>query len=481
MGSDDQQLHVFFFPMMAHGHMIPLIDIARQFAVRGAKSTIITTPVNARNISDSIDRDKQSGLDISIEITPFPAAQVGLPDGCENANSLLSHDMAMKFGEAVRMLRVPFEKLLEEQKPDCVVSDVFLPWTADVAQKYGIPRICFHGTCYFSLCVTENIARNGLLDKATSDSEIFVVPDLPDQIQVSRSKFQVPASSGKTDLLEAEEKSFGFIINSFYELEPAYAEYYRKYRGRSWNIGPVSLYNRNAIDKAQRGKKGSSNDHQCINWLDSKEPNSVLYVSFGSVSRIETTQLHEIALGLEASEIPFVWVIRKPQNVEIDQCFPEGLEERMKGKGLIIREWAPQVLILDHPAVGGFMTHCGWNSTLEGICAGLPLITWPMFAEQFINEKLLTQVLKIGVSVGNQVYNSWREPKDMAVTKEMVQSAATKLMGNVEEAEDRRRRARELGQMAKRAVEKGGSSYNGLSALIEELREHSKQSFQRKQ
>ncbi|KAF9619260.1 hypothetical protein IFM89_005814 [Coptis chinensis] len=97
-------------------------------------------------------------------------------------------------------------------------------------------------------------------------------------------------------------------------------------------------------------------------------------------------------MGLEASEVPFIWVVRTAKKVEKNHFLPEGFEERMKGKGLIITNWAPQVLILDHPAVGGFMTHCGWNSTIEGISTSLPMITWPMFAEQFNNEKFVTSV-----------------------------------------------------------------------------------------
>lgn len=109
-------------------------------------------------------------------------------------------------------------------------------------------------------------------------------------------------------------------------------------------------------------------------------------------------------MGLQALEQNFIWIVRKNKNSggeeENEDWLPLGFEKRMEGKGLIIRGWAPQVLILDHEAVGGFVTHCGWNSTLEGVVAGAPLVTWPHFADQFYNEKLVTQVLKIGVAVG---------------------------------------------------------------------------------
>ncbi|XP_042957819.1 UDP-glucose flavonoid 3-O-glucosyltransferase 7-like [Carya illinoinensis] len=113
----------------------------------------------------------------------------------------------------------------------------------------------------------------------------------------------------------------------------------------------------------------------------------------------------EIAMGLEASGQQFIWVVKKDKNEKEDEDWlPMGFEKRMEGKGLIIRGLAPQVLILDHEAVGGFVTHCGWNSTLEGVTAGLPMVTWPLFSEQFVNEKLVTEVLKIGVPVGAQQY-----------------------------------------------------------------------------
>ncbi|KAL5707419.1 hypothetical protein ACHQM5_018322 [Ranunculus cassubicifolius] len=178
-------------------------------------------------------------------------------------------------------------------------------------------------------------------------------------------------------------------------------------------------------------------------------------------------------MGLEASQLSFIWVVRAPGNKAKEELLPQGFEERMEGKGLVIRDWAPQVLILDHLSVGGFLTHCGWKSTLEGICAGVPFITWPVFAEQFLIEKHITQVMKMGISAGNEVWSEWIEPKDVSVTKEKVEEVVNRLMGDTEEAYDIRMRAKELGVMAKRAAEEGGSSYNDLSPVINALRENS--------
>ena len=206
-----------------------------------------------------------------------------------------------------------------------------------------------------------------------------------------------------------------------------------------------------------------------MKWLATKKPNSVVFICFGSTSKFSDSQLMEIAMGLEASRQQFIWVVRKGKNEKAEEDWlPKEFEKRMEGKGLIIRGWAPQILILDHEVVGGFVTHCGWNSTLEGVTAGVPMVTWPVAAEQFYNEKLVTQVLKIGVSVGAQ---QWIRMVGDGIKREAIQKAVRQIMVG-KEAEEMRGKARVLGEMARRAVEEGGSSYSDLNALIEELKSH---------
>ncbi|MCL7030529.1 hypothetical protein MKW94_021055 [Papaver nudicaule] len=464
---------------MAYGHMIPTIDVARLFAARGVKATIIVTPRNASTSSKIIDRDRLSGLDIDIRTIPFPATEAGLPPGIENLDDITSPELIPKFGKAVDMLQLPFENLVQELRPNVIVGDMFIPWVTETAGKFGVPRIVFHGTCLFSLCLSESLrsCRPGITDKST-----FLVPGLPDKIKMTMSELpeEAPATTGFAKLLErireSEMQSYGAIINSFYELEPAYANHYTKVMGRkAWQIGPVSLRNEDTIDKAQRGKNSSVDEHCVLSWLDSKETNSVLYVCFGSVSRISNDQLVEIAMALEDSEIPFVWVIRQLENNEKRLLLPEGFEDRIKGKGLIITDWAPQVLILDHPAVGGFMTHCGWNSVLEGITAGVPLITWPVFGEQFHNQKFVTEVANIGIQVGVEKWNFWIDAENVSVKREKIVKAVIQLMSSDgEEATQMRNRAKQLSETASAAVKDGGSSYTNLTALIEELERNMK-------
>jgi UDP:flavonoid glycosyltransferase YjiC (YdhE family) len=409
MGSENPQLHVLFFPLMAHGHMIPMVDMAKLFAARGVKATIVTTPLNAPFVSKTIERIKTSdgcsAANVNIQTIKFPVEKAGLPEGCENFELLPSREMSISFLKALAVLQEPFEQLLHDidYHADCLVADMFYPWATDAAAKFGIPRLVFNGTSFFSLTAMESMMQYEPHKKVLSDSEPFLIPNLPGEIKLT--SMQVPSfirEEVETDMTnvwkeagEAGMRSYGTVINSFYELEPAYADHYRRVLGRkAWHIGPVSVCNKEAQDKAQRGKESSVDEHECLKWLNAKKPNSVVYVCFGSMAYFNDSQLMEIAMGLEASGQQFIWVVRKEKNGSggKEEWLPQGFEKRMEGKGLIIRGWAPQVLILDHEAVGGFVTHCGWNSTLEGVTAGVPMVTWPMFAEQFFNEKLVNQV-----------------------------------------------------------------------------------------
>ncbi|OWM83710.1 hypothetical protein CDL15_Pgr004140 [Punica granatum] len=471
---NQQRIHTYFFPFMAHGHMLPIVDMANLFASRGQHTTIVTTPLNAPEFSHTIQRTQVCGTKIDVKTIKFPSVEAGLPEGCEN----LDGDMMDKFIKAIRLLQQPLEQLPREHCPDCLVADIFFPWATDVANKFGIPRLLFHGTSFFSLCASECIRLYEPHKKLSSDYEPFVIPNFPDSIELTRAKLpEYLRCDNETDLTklicdskESELRSYGIIVNSFYELEPAYADHYRNVlKRRAWHIGPVSLCNRDIEDKAKRGKKPAIDEHECLKWLDSKEPNSVIYISFGSIARFNSSQLREIALALVASGHQFVWVIRRLEDEKDEEGFlPDGFEKRMEGKGLIIREWAPQLLILDHRAVGAFLTHCGWNSTLEGICAGVPMVTWPVAAEQFYNEKFITHVLRTGVRVGARRWVGFQEGGGCDVGKEAIKKAICEVMEG-EGAESIRNKAKALAAMARKAIEEGGSSYCDLNALIEEF------------
>nr|AYA22038.1 UFGT6 [Fagopyrum tataricum] len=482
-----ENLHVIFIPYMAPGHMMPMIDMARLFASHGVRSTVITTPANADRFSRTLYRDSLLGNPIFLETVNFPWEESGLPEGCENLISAPTPEITIKLIRAIEKLQPKIESLVHQINPNCIVSDVLYPWSVDVAEKLQIPRIAFSGSCFFSDCVSKCIKKYRPHQGIESESEEFVVPNLPHDVALTRS--QLPdILKKKTDFTElferlrqAEEKSFGVLINSFYDLEPAYADYFRKdLEVRSWNVGPLSLHNMEVDDKAERGDTASIDAQSCLTWLDSMEPSSVLYVCFGSLTRFSMSQIIEMASALEDSGHPFIWVIGKLLKSEENDSrgdewwLPQGFEEKIRdsSKGLIIRGWAPQVLILEHQAIGGFLTHCGWNSILEGVCGGVPFITWPMFAEQFYNEKLVTQVLRIGVCVGNLQWKVWATEEGPVIDRAKIREAVSRVMGEAAESEEMRKKAKELRDLARKAVGEGGSSYKDFKALIEEIKSY---------
>ncbi|TKY45381.1 UDP-glycosyltransferase 73C3 [Spatholobus suberectus] len=480
---------------MAPGHMLPLVDMAKLMAWRNVKVTIVTTPLNALQFNTIIHREIQSGSPMQTQLVRFPNAEAGIPEGCESLESLPSMDrMAMEnFVMGLSMLQKQLEELIGklEPFPCCIISDKHIPCVADIAIKFKVPRIVFDGTNCLNLLCNHNLHAFKVYE-TVSDSDEFVFPGLPHRIEMRKSQLPVIIGPGPNQKLNAlrerwrvaEAEAYGIVVNSFVELEAEYVKEYQRVTGHKvWCVGPVSLSNKDDLDKAQRGSKRNTNAEvevetcEYLKWLDSWPQRSVIYVCLGSLNRVAPKQLIEIGLGLEATKRPFIWVLRGEYRIdEMERwLLEERFEERVKERGILIRGWVPQVLILSHGAIGAFFTHCGWNSTLEAICAGVPLVTFPMFQDQFYNEKFAVQVAEIGVSVGAEIaVHLGQEDKFgecVRVNRDNVKEAIEKVIGEGEEKVKRRERARKYADRAKKAIEKGGSSYRNMSMLIDDMQQ----------
>jgi hypothetical protein len=277
----------------------------------------------------------------------------------------------------------------------------------------------------------------------------------------------------REEAMAAMRASDGVVVNTFLDLEEEFVAGYEAALGKPvWTLGPFCLHNRGTEDTASRGgDKPGVSEGAITAWLDEQAPDSVVYVSFGSVARKLPRQLFEIGHGLEGTGKPFVWVVKESELASPEaRAWLEALEARTAGRGLVVRGWAPQLAVLSHRAVGGFVTHCGWNSLLESIAHGVPVVTWPHFADQFLNERLAVDVLGIGVPVGAALPVMLFGDEAVLVMRGDVARAVSELMGAGEVAEERRRKAREYGERAHRAMEKGGSSYENLTLLIQSFR-----------
>ncbi|KAI3705631.1 hypothetical protein L1987_75870 [Smallanthus sonchifolius] len=269
------------------------------------------------------------------------------------------------------------------------------------------------------------------------------------------SKFLTSDPEGASELMELMVQGMkpaqAIVWNSLKELEEhQLPNLTRGFPNRHFLIGPFYKY------FPALSSSLLTHDKTCISWLDKQAPNSVLYVSFGSLARVEESQFLEIAWGLANSKQPFLWVVR-PGSVKGSEWLeplPDGFLERIvEGRGYIVK-WAPQQEVLAHRSTGGFWTHNGWNSTLESICEGVPMICSPSFGDQLPNARNVIDVWKIGVELENGFE---RGEIENAIKRVMVDK----------EGLDMRDGVMNLREKVNICLKKGGSSYSSLEDLVD--------------
>jgi UDP:flavonoid glycosyltransferase YjiC (YdhE family) len=196
-------------------------------------------------------------------------------------------------------------------------------------------------------------------------------------------------------------------------------------------------------------------DNSCLAWLDQQSCNSIIYVSLGSIASMDGKQVVEMAWGLVNSQQPFLWVVRPGsiRGAEWIEILSKNLKESISERGYIVK-WAPQKEVLAHNAVGGFLSHCGWNSTLESICEGVPMICRPSFEDQRVNVRYVSHVWNVGLELESELE---RGEIERVVRKLMVD----------EEGKDMRKRGKNLKERIELCIKEGGSSNNSLNKLIE--------------
>lgn len=268
----------------------------------------------------------------------------------------------------------------------------------------------------------------------------------------------------------------GILMNTWQDLEPVATKALtedgilgRFTKGEVYAVGPLV---RSMEKKPEGGKKGG-----VLLWLDEQPADSVVYVSFGSGGTMSGNQLREVALGLELSQQRFVWVVRPPCEGDASGAFfdvtrggdaamsylPEGFLKRTEGVGVVVPMWAPQAEILEHPATGGFVTHCGWNSVLESVENGVPMVAWPLYAEQKMNAFMLSEELGVAVRVA--------EEGGGVVGREQVAEVVRRVMVD-KEGVGMRKKVKVLKLSGEKALCMFGSSHHSLSKMRKECEVH---------
>ncbi|XP_058109367.1 UDP-glycosyltransferase 76B1-like [Magnolia sinica] len=437
-----QAPHVLLFPLPFQGHINPMLQLATFLLSKGFSITIVHTQFNSPNPSNFPN----------FHFEPIPD---GLSDGMDTTAILSTINI-----NCIAPFRAVLARMLSENRHgpiSCVITDDFLFFTQSVTDSLKVPRIVlvtYNAIGFLTSSRFQMLHEKGYypIQDPKSEDPVSEIPPLRiKDLPIITTSTMDATLQLFVSLTIATRASSGLIFNTPDCLEQTTLANLRlDLRIPVFPIGP--------LHKFMVGPPDSSSlltpDNNCMAWLAKQAPLSVIYVSFGSTGVMDGADLAEMAWGLANSGQPFLWVVR-PGSVSVSECakLPEGFEEETRDRGLIVK-WAPQQDVLAHPAVGGFWTHNGWNSTLESICEGVPMLCSPRLAEQGINARLVSHVWRVGMTLENELERG-----------EIERGIRRLMVGH--EGKEIRERIKDLKENVNCSIRKGGSSHQSLDALID--------------
>ncbi|KAK7350400.1 hypothetical protein VNO77_08992 [Canavalia gladiata] len=381
-------------------------------------------------------------------------------------NILLATQMKLTVKHSLPFLHQEITSLTSRTHLAAFICDFFSSDALQIAKDFNLSSyFCTSSATSLSFCFSLPKLHHNLTSEFITDSLQTVdfpgcgvplnVKDLADPVLLGRSTQTYKSFLNACESLSSAD---GLIVNSFTELEAEAIGAMNMNSTFVYPIGPL----------IQTESTNQLNESECMRWLENQPPKSVLFVSFGSGGTLSHKQLSELALGLEMSRHKFLWVVRVPSQASSSAYFsgqkddpfeylPRGFLDRTKGKGLVVPLWAPQVDILGHVSTGGFLTHCGWSSILEGVVNGVPMIAWPLFAEQRMNAAMLANVLEVAV-------RPKIDESDVVRREEVARVIKMVMEGN--ESLQMRKRIESFSAEAANALSEHGSSKKVLSSLV---------------
>ncbi|KAK9123218.1 hypothetical protein Sjap_012820 [Stephania japonica] len=465
----EEEVVVLMVPLPAQGHLNQHLHLACRLSSRGLPVNYFCSATHNRQAKSRVHGwDSTTTPPIHFHDFPLPSDLPLLPPNPNSPTRFPTHLIPL-FASADSNLRLPFTALLRRLSSNArrvvVIYDSPMAFAAQEASLLpNVEAYTFYGASAFSLLYTEAEAAESLENETNNNDVVF------------DNNITLSELLGRVSLKECLAEEFLEILNSAREINPALASgmlcntcealdakcllhvmnlkaSHRRRSHNYWALGPL-----NPVSPTPTTPR-----HRCLAWLDHQPKDSVIYVSFGTMTSVPGEQIIELALGLEQSGQRFIWVVRNADQADIYannnnensnkgrvimSNFPDGFEERVKERGLVERGWAPQLEILAHSSTGGFMSHCGWNSCVESLSMGVPMAAWPMHSDQPMNTILVTDVLRVGM-----VARDWAD-RDGVARAESVAKVVNKLMVE-EEGMVVRERARELGVAVREAARKG--------------------------
>ncbi|XP_059653293.1 7-deoxyloganetin glucosyltransferase-like [Cornus florida] len=420
-GMDDKP-HAVCIPYPAQGHINPMMKLAKVLHYRGFHITFVHTEFNHKRLLKSRGPNSLDGFpDFRFET---------IPDGLPLSDADATQDLPSLCESTSKTCLKPFcnlisklNDLLSSNIPpvSCIVADGCMSFTVKAAEKFGIPEVLFWtpsacgflGHTQYSRLVERGLIplkdvsylTNGYLDTTIDwipGMKDIRLRDLPSFIRTTDSKDII--LNFLMSEVEALDKASAIILNTFDALEQEVLETLSAMYPRVFSVGPLHLMVNQISDESLKsiGSNLWKEEYECMEWLNTKQTNSVVYVNFGSITVMTPQQLTEFARGLANSQKPFLWIIRPDLVTGENAILPAEFLHETKERGMLA-SWCPQEQVLNHAAIGGFLTHSGWNSTLESLSGGVPLICWPFFAEQQMNCLYSCREWGIGMEIDSDV------------------------------------------------------------------------------
>ncbi|KAJ4750815.1 UDP-Glycosyltransferase superfamily protein [Rhynchospora pubera] len=436
---------VLLFPLPYQGHINPMLEVAAILHSRGFSITIFHTNYN------------------SIDSTKYPSYRFILVDDQEISSQFrpaiedTMHRLIAWNNSCEQLFLDSLTSVISEKSEEpvaCLIRDTHWYNLQYLANRLGVPtlvlRIGSAATLNWFLAFPRLFKKGFIpvkesqLDMPVVELEPLRMRDLP---AVGNCSHQMMHDLFTHDM-EAIRASSGVIINTFDAIDSKEVEKFKKEISVAvFCIGPLHKFTPPASSSLL------DQDHSCLEWLETQAPSSVLYVSFGSLACRNYDDFIETAWGLANSEQPFIWVVRPGSILGKDEVdLPEGFNEATRGHSKVV-SWAPQQEVLAHAAVGAFWTHNGWNSTLEAICEGVPMICRPQFADQMGNARYVTHVWKVGIGLEGKLERG------------KIENSIKRLMKGEEGAEINQR-MRNLKNEASCCIKSDGSSSISIDMLI---------------